>query len=107
VDWLIDFAIELFIDAFGEGLGWLVDRRWGRLLLGLCAAAVAGIIWTWAGHTDPPLIGSALIAVQALTVPFVAGRRVLGRTVAARSAIELTAIGAAAVGTRWLSWAML
>lgn len=110
----MELVVELVVQVFGEVLfeglfelfGWVLRRRWGRLLLGVVVGSAGGLAWVALGHTGMPLVGSGVVAAQALAIPFLEGREVAGRVLERRGLTDLALVGAAVLVPRWIGWAV-
>ncbi len=104
MEFVIEIVFELLLEGLFEGAGWVLGKRWGRLVLGVGLGAVGGLAWSLFVTDAAPLLGTFVVAGQAAAVPLLAGRDVLGRTLQRTVLLDLVLIGAAVVAGRWVGW---
>jgi hypothetical protein len=105
IELLLQVVAEVLFEGVFEALGWLLRRRWGRLVSGVLLGFGGGLVWSAVvGHAGAPVVGSIVIVAQAAAIPVLAGRPLLGRQLRRDVLVDLALIGAAVVAGRWMGW---
>ena len=110
----VEVLLEILLEVFGEivlqgvfeGLGWVLRRRWGRIMIGAIVGAFDGFLWSVAVNDGLPLLATALVAAQVAAIPWLTGRTVLGRELDRSTLAGLAGIGVAVVAGRYVGWAV-
>lgn len=105
IELLLQVVGEVLFEGVFEGLGWLLRRRWGRVVSGVLLGFGGGLVWSAVlGHAGAPVVGTVLVVAQAAAIPAIAGRSMLGRRLRRDVLVDLALIGAAVVAGRWMGW---
>ena len=105
IELLLQVVGEVLFEGVFEGLGWLLRRRWRRLVSGVLLGFGGGLVWSAVvGHAGAPVVATILIVAQAAAIPVLAGRQMLGRQLQRDVLVDLALIGAAVVAGRWMGW---
>jgi hypothetical protein len=107
VDILLEVFGEIILQGAFEGLGWVLRRRWGRIIVGAVVGAFDGFLWSVGFRSGVPILASALVAAQIAAIPWLMGRTVLGRELDRSLLAGLALIGLAVVAGRWVGWAVV
>ena len=106
VELLLEIVGEILLEGVFEGAGWMLQRRWGRLLFGLTLGALGGLLWSVAVTDALPLVATVVVAAQLLSIPLLAGKGRFGNRLNRSLLIDLAVIGVTVVGGRYLGWAI-
>lgn len=105
IELLLQVVGEVLFEGVFEGLGWLLRRRWRRLVSGVLLGFGGGLVWSAiVGHAEAPVVGTILIVAQAPQ-----SRCSLAVRCSAVNSDEMCwstwpLIGAAVVAGRWMGW---
>ena len=107
VELLLEFVLEAVVELIGEGAGWMLERRWGRVLLGAPIVVGLGLIWgLFVGDHVAPVVATGIVLAQTAAIPLLMGRRVFRRTLRRDMLVDLAVLGLLFVAGRWGGWAL-